>query len=110
MEEIKNKQDYYINKNRKIVDWCIGFFGLISSYLLLWGAAWIIYPLNNFAGSLLNTSLSIVQWIPVIGLIWFGVAKKRNFIVRGVIVAFLVPVVAVALMWGMCLLGGFKWN
>jgi|GEM_PF-6462085 len=112
MPEIQNNkqpaaQDYYVSNGRKTADFFIGLFGVVIADLVWYFIAAFVSSirwLNFFPGI-----LSILFWPLLITAIVLAARAKRKFIIWGIAIAYLIPFLFVALLWGMCAFGAIKW-
>jgi len=112
MPQIQNNQqssgqNYYTNKKRKIADFLIGLLGVAIAYFIWYFAAGFASTARwlNFFPILLN----FLFWPTLIAVIVLAARAKRKFIIWGIAIAYLIPFLLVALLFGMCAFGAIKW-
>ena len=111
MAEIKNNkpitQGYYNGRGKKIADFFIGLLGVAITYFIGLYASALVLPIKwlNF----FPTLLVFLFWPALIAVIVLAARAKRKFIIWGIAIAYLIPFLFVALLWGMCAFGAIKW-
>lgn len=98
---------YYTNGRQKIADFFIGLFGVAIAYFIWYFVAGFTSTIRwlNFFPIILN----FLFWPALIAVIVLAARAKRKFIIWGIAIAYLIPFLFIALLWGMCAFGAIKW-
>ena len=116
MDEIKKNepaaQGYYIDKNRKTADFYIGVFGPAAASYVMYLVVSLIYQFFTYVtgreyGAYYNYILIVdllIFCVNTAALAVWAVRAKRKFVLRGIAIAYLVPLAVVAILWGWCFL------
>lgn len=116
MTQIQNDQkqtvDYYSNKSRVWVDFLIGFFGPIIVYYVFFRivdaiVSLLIYSTRLDLASYLNYVYPLGYLVLFISLIFFivwAIRAERKYVIRGVLMLIIAPLVVIGILYGWCFL------